>query len=171
MPVMDVEGIYLNHPLFSSDSIRRKIDSSLAIYEKRETGVEIGSLDFVKANFAKIPLFHTFNHPADPLIRHLLSGILLALGINAAKLPEVLNRIEWHDNHETGTWSDWGFGFNAWPIITRAHKHFEFNGPENFRVGGKDVDITSCAIAYYHYYDSHPRIFEQALAAAKKQRQ
>ncbi|MBD5642157.1 MAG: hypothetical protein HDQ91_07055 [Desulfovibrio sp.] len=62
---------------------------------------------------------------------------------------------------------EWGFGFNSWPIITRNHNLFDFKGREFFRVAGREIDIATCAIAYYNYYEAHPVIFEQALAAAR----
>lgn len=164
--VQDVENIYLNHPLFAPVSIKEKIGESLIKYAKRETGVEIGSFEFVKNNFSKFPLFHTFNHPADPLLKHLLEGVLERLGVSHEKGNEALRHIPWQDDAGKGKWSKWGFGFNSWPIITRNHKYFDFKGREEFRVAGKEVDIMSFAIASYHYYDEHPKIFEQALAMA-----
>lgn len=162
----DIEKIYLNHPLFYPNAMKKRLDQCWRIYEKRETGVDIGTLAETRQYYALEPLFHTFNHPGDRLLRHLLHGMLMALGISSCDADAILARIPFQENGaDSSTWSECGFGFNAWPIITRHHKLFSFPGREWFRIDGTRVDITTAAIAWNKYYDAHPAIYAQALAA------
>lgn len=162
----DIEKVYLNHPLFSNNAMKKRLAQCWKIYEKRETGVEIGTLSETRQFYALEPLFHTFNHPGDRLLRHLLQGMLMALGIDSDDADAILARIPFQEKSaDSSSWTSWGFGFNAWPIITRHHKLFSFPGREWFRIGGMRVDITTAAIAWNKYYDAHQAIYAQALAA------
>lgn len=165
VPVQDVEDLYLNHPLFKAESIRNQIVATLARYEQREQGVQIGTLAVVKEYYAKEALFHTFNHPGDRVVQTLLSGMLRVIGLSSAGIASALAHIPWQDN-QPRKWTDWGFGFNAWPIITRKHSIFSFPERAFFRIGGKEADLMSAAIAWFHYYDNHPLTFQKALAKA-----
>lgn len=164
VPVEEVPDIYVMHSLFKQASMKEAIRRALAIYERREQGVEIGTLSVVREYFAKEPLFHTWNHPGDRIFRRILNGMLHVLGWEEQKTAAALARIKWQDSTEG--WSDWGFGFNAWPIITRSHNCFSFPGREWCRISGLRIDLLTFAIAWYNYYDAHPRILAQALEHA-----
>lgn len=163
----EVANIYVHHPLFRPASIKNAIERSLEIYARRDQNVEIGSMEFVRDNFAAEPLFYTWNHPADPLLRHLLLGMLRHLGLDGRRAQDALGYIPWGKNFPSG-WAPWGFGFNAWPIITRWHGLFNFPGREWFRVKGEEVPIANAVWSWYRYYDAHPQIFAKALDAARR---
>lgn len=158
----EAEVIYFSHPLFQPAAMCQTLRRGWEIYERREAGVEIGTLALAREYFDKEPLFYTWNHPGDRVFRHLLQGMLQVMGISGADIEAALARIPWK-GVISSTWSDWGFGFNAWPIITRNHKFFSFQERDWFRMAGRQVDILTAAIAWYSWYDAHPDIFEQAL--------
>lgn len=160
----DVGRLYPNHSLFKAGPVGKAIEHSLEIYEKRDTGVEIGSLEFVKNNYAREPLFYTWNHPGDALLKHLLGGMLGVLGLSRSQSEEAMTHLPWAGDSEHG-WAEWGFGYNEWPIITRWHDHFQFPGREWFRIGGEKLPISLAALGWYNFYDFHPQIFQKALAA------
>lgn len=166
VPVEDVENIYLNHRLFREPAAGRAVAASWRLYEKRDSHVDIASLAIARQWYASEPLFYTFNHPADRILKHLLAGILQRLGLAGGAIARAEGHIPWSGAGEPHAWAEWGFGFNAWPIITRHHSLFAFPGREWFRVGGEEVDITSAAIAWYKYYDDHPLILERVLEIA-----
>ena len=64
---------------------------------------------------------------------------------------------------DDGAVPPWSFGFNSWPIITRHHRLFGFPGREWFRVAGTRVDLSTMALAWYTWYDLHPRTFAAAV--------
>lgn len=167
IPGEDIEKIYLNHSLFRKKSMHDAIERSFSVYEKRDRNVEIGSLEFVKNNYAREPLFYTFNHPGDALLKHLLTGMLQTIGMKRDDALRALNYIPWAEASPEG-WAYWGFGFSAWPIITRHHDYFSFPGREWFRIEQKKLGIGAAALEWYRYYDAHPGIFAQALAASQK---
>lgn len=144
--LFDVETCYLNHPLFRPDATRKALDAAWRTYTVREQGVEIGTLERVRRDFAKEALFHTWNHPADNLVQLLLEGMLEALGVEMEM--EMGMELE-------------GFGFNQWPIITRHHGLFRFAERAYFRVGNERISIEDAAAAYYTFYDFHKNFAER----------
>lgn len=169
MRIEDVETIYLNHPFFFPASMRKRLAQCWQIYAKREAGVDIGTLSETRKYYASEPLFHTFNHPGDRLMRHMLNGMLLATGLSGESAAAVLAKILFREKGaDSSCWSEWGFGFNAWPIITRHHSFFSFPGREWFRVSGQKTSIGAMALAWNHYYDAHPAIYDQALSVLSR---
>ena len=165
MDTEEIGNIYPYHRLFKSDQVKAAIDRSLEIYARRDADVEIGSLDFVKNNYMREPLFYTWNHPGDALFRHLLEGMLETLGVDRSQARQAMEYVPWAGNFSEG-WSSWGFGFNAWPIITRRHDLFRFPGREWFKIEGERVSISTAALGWYRFYNEHPAIYEKALAMA-----
>ena len=159
MPEEEAARVYPVHPLFREKAVAAAIEQSLARYEKREQGVDIGSLELVRQHYAAEPLFHTWNHPAERLLLHLLDGMLETMGMTAAQRQQGLAVVT--DPAQVG---DWGFGFNRWPIITRHHRLFAFDGRELFRVAGQDTSIEDTITAYYNYYRFHPKTYAAVLA-------
>lgn len=164
IPSEEVGNIYPNHSMFKAESVANAIITSLEIYKRRDTDVEIGSFDFVKNNYTNEPLFYTWNHPGDSLLKHLLIGILRVLGLDEKQRQAAIAFLPWAKDCADG-WAYWGFGYNEWPIITRWHNYFHFPGREYFRIGGQKLSITDVAIAWYNFYDHHPQIYQKALAS------
>lgn len=150
--ILDVEDIYLNHPLFHESAVRAALERTLEIYAVREQGVDIGTKDFMLRNFAAYKLFHTWNHPAEPLLAVMLGRLLRVLG-----LPR--------DAACLGLARD-GFGFNQWPVITRHHGMFQFQEQPWFVVAGQKFTIGDIAMAYYNFYEAHPDVVERNRALA-----
>ncbi len=150
--ILDVEDIYLNHSLFHESAVRAALERTLAIYAGREQDVDIGTEDFVLRNFAAHKLFHTWNHPAEPLLAVMLGRLLRALG-----LPRDAGCLSLARE---------GFGFNQWPVITRHHGLFHFQEQPWFVVAGERFSIGDVAMAYYNFYEAHPEIVERNRALA-----
>lgn len=163
IPGERIEEFYLNHPIFQRNSIRQRIQQSLKNYAKRDANVHISTYDLVKTYYAKELLFHTCNHPGDRIISHIIKGILTIIGWNHSQIDHALSLVAWEDSASTRKWSPWGFGFNAWPVICGKHTLFSFPSREFFRIGGKEYDILTVALAYYKFYDKHPCLWEQAV--------
>lgn len=147
VPILEVEDVYLNHPLFHESAVRLALERSVGVYAKREQNVDIGTEDFVLRNFAKYKLFHTWNHPSEPLLAVLLTRLLRVL-----ELPR--------DAEHLCIVRD-GFGFNQWPVITRHHSLFQFSEQACFMVAGQRFAIGDIAMAYYNFYEAHPEIVER----------
>lgn len=196
VPPEEAAAIYLMHPLFREKAVAAALERTWRTYERREQGLDIGTLAVARRWYRREPLFHTWNHPAERILAVLLDGILAELGMAADARGAFLRRAGWNggpldDGDEAGerkgsdapgsdvpaparTEADdgdaapqWSFGFNRWPIITRHHRLFGFPGREWFRVAGTRVDIPTMALAWYTWYDLHPRTFAAALDAAR----
>mgnify|MGYP001055764810 FL=1 len=152
VPILDVEDIYLNHPLFHESAVRAALERTLEIYARREQGVDIGTEDFMLRNFAAHKLFHTWNHPAGSLLAVMLGRLLRVLG-----LPRDAGCLSLARD---------GFGFNQWPVITRHHGVFRFEEQPWFVVAGQKFAIGDIAMAYYNFYEAHPDVVERNRALA-----
>lgn len=160
----DLEDYYLAHPLFREKNMREALERSWSVYERRERDVEIGTLNIAREFYASEILFYTWKHPADRLIRHILSEILIRLDFSATEVEATLARVPFQERADhPEIWSYWGFGFNAWPTISRHSKIFSFPGREFFRFGGQQADILTAGLLWFKYYDHHPLIFEKLL--------
>lgn len=94
------------------------VAASLERYAKREQGVDIPTGDYVARHYTARRLFHSGMHPADEVLALLRNRTLEALDL--PPLPaETPLEVE-------------SFGFNRWPVITRAHRLFRFPGQEYF---------------------------------------
>lgn len=196
IPPEEAGAVYLTHPCFRETAVAAALERTWSIYERREQGLDIGTLAVARRWYRSEPLFHTWNHPAERLMAVLLDGILAQLGMAAAARGACLRRVGWNGGpldagdeagerkeyvapvsavpasggkgtEDDGAAPSWSFGFNSWPIITRHHRLFGFPGREWFRVAGKRVDIATMALAWYAWYDLHPRTFAAALDAAR----
>lgn len=196
-PPEEAAALYLAHPLFRERAVADALTRTWATYARREQGLHVGTLAVARQWYAREPLFHTWNHPAERLMAVLLDGILKELGMGEAARAAELLRVGWKGGHpaappagaaapldagagkgEGRTGPEgivpeppapaWSFGFNRWPIITRHHGLFAFPGRESFRVAGAEVDLASMALAWYNWYDLHPATFRAALAAATR---
>lgn len=164
VPVEHVEKIYFNHPVFRLHNMSNSLEKAWAVYEQREKNVEIGTLAVCRQFYASEALFFTWKHPGDRIISTLLKGMLARLGLDSQEIEQGLRLISFKESPALPhIWSDWGFGFNAWPIINRNHKFFNFAGREFFRIAGQEIDILTAAIAWYHYYDENPAVFSSLL--------
>lgn len=148
MSILDVEACYLHHPLFRRKAMERALEAAWKTYAVRERGVDLGTLERVRRDYACTPLFQTWQHPADELLQHMFELMLDALGLE----------VEANDYRPS-------FGFNQWPIITRHHDLFAFQERGWFRVAEKQLTIEDAAAAYYTYYDFHPAFVAKARAA------
>lgn len=196
IPPEEAGAVYPAHPLFREKAVAAALERTWRTYERREQGLDIGTLDVARRWYRREPLFHTWNHPAERLLAVLLDGILAQLGMAAEARGACLRRVGWNGGpldagEEVGERKEgaapgagaaapagneadddrvapsWSFGFNSWPIITRHHRLFDFPGREWFRVAGKLVDIPTMALAWYVWYDLHPRTYAAALDAAR----
>lgn len=141
VPILEVESIYLNHPLFSEASMAGIIASGLKDYALREQGVDLGTGGHVLRHFAREKLFHSPRHPADALLRRMLEDMAQDLGLAAAgELPVD------------------GFSFNQWAVITRNHGFFRFPEQAWFMVAGQRFSIEDVAMANYNFYEFNPHI-------------
>lgn len=164
VPVENVETIYLRHPLFRAAHIGKALEKAWAVYEQREKDVEIGTLELVREFYSSEILFFTWKHPGDRVIRSLLTGMLEIMGMSKEEVENSLRLIPFREQANLPhVWSEWGFGFNAWPVINNSGKFFTFPDRRFFRVAGQEIDILTAAIAWYHYYDAHPEIFSILL--------
>lgn len=160
----DLEAFYLSHPLFHEKNLNRALDKSWAAYERREKNVEIGTLDTVRRYYNSEILFYTWKHPADRIIRHILSEILLRLDFSRSEVDKTLSLMPFQESSaHPETWSYWGFGFNAWPVIARHTRLYNFPGREFFRIHGRQLDILTAGLLWSQYYEEHPGIFENLL--------
>lgn len=148
MSMLQVEDFYLNHPLFRRASAERALRAAWSAYAVREEGVELGTLEMVRQAYAARPLFQTWRHPDDGLLRAMAGRMLETLGLQEDESMPVD-----------------GFGFNQWPIITRHHDLFQFPERAYFTVAGKRISIGDVAAGYYTFYDFHPAFVEQAKTA------
>ncbi len=162
MPEEEAARIYPMHPLFRERAVATAIEQSLARYAKREQGVDVGSLALVREFYSHEPLFYTWNHPAERLLLHLLDGMLEVMGMTANQRQQGITAVT-----DPPWGEDWSFGFNRWPIITRHHKLFAFDGRELFRVAGQDSSIEDVVTAYYNYYRFHPKTYAAILERLK----
>lgn len=189
-PPEEAAALYLAHPLFRERAVEAALARTWTTYARREQGLHVGTLDVARQWYAREPLFHTWNHPAERLMAVLLDGILKELGMGEAGRRAALARVGWtgaapglapeapldavggkgdgRTDAPGRTRPAWSFGFNSWPIITRHHRLFAFPGRESFRVAGTEVDVATMALAWYNWYDLHPRTFRTALAAATR---
>lgn len=199
----EVGAVYPAHPLFRERAVAAALERTWRTYERREQGLDIGTLDVVRHWYHREPLFYTWNHPAERLMTVLLDGLLTQLGMGAPARAVALRSVGWNGGPPAGAHHDdslpdgsgavgrrgaertapgistgpvtghdglllpWSFGFNSWPIITRHHQLFSFPGREWFRVAGTQVDIATMALAWYNWYDMHPRTYAAALEAAR----
>lgn len=159
--------IYAHHPIFNKAATAALLQKSWENYRLRETGVEIGTLAEALAHYAAEPLFYSFNHPADRLLKKLLSGMLSAMGLDDEGVAKALRHIPWTKDPIHG-WTEWGFGFNAWPVITGRQSPFKFESRNYFRIAGKTFSIEDAAAGFYYYYDAHPEIFNKLVAIVEK---
>ena len=187
-PPEEAQALYLAHPLFRERAVAAALARTWRTYERREQGLDIGTLDVARRWFDREALFYTWNHPGERLMAVLLDGILAQLGLGAEARAAALAGIGWtggapeagrHAGPQPGpvgaasaaqamaATPPWSFGFNSWPIITRHHRLFAFPGREWFRVAGTEVDVATMALAWYNWYDLHPRTYAAALEAAR----
>ena len=195
-PPEEAAAVYLAHPLFRERAVAAALARTWRTYERREQGLDIGTLEVTRRWFDREALFYTWNHPGERLMAVLLDGILETLGMGAEPRAAALAGIGWTGGapdavpdsgpdaglgsgphpgpdgtasagHAAATPPAWSFGFNSWPIITRHHRLFAFPGREWFRVGGTEVDMATMALAWYNWYDLHPRTYAAALEAAR----
>lgn len=163
----NLEKFYFAHPVFHAKNINRLLDQSWSIYERREQNVEIGTLNTLREFYSSEILFYTWKHPADRIIRHLLSEILIRLNFSKAEVEYTLARIPFQESRDhPEIWSYWGFGFNAWPVISRHTHIYNFPGREFFRINGHQLDILTAGLLWFQYYDQHPIIFKELLKQA-----
>lgn len=191
-PPEEAAALYLAHPLFREQAVARALSRTWATYECREQGLHVGTLAVARQWYDREPLFYTWNHPAERLMAVMLDGILGILGQSGPERAAQLARVGWRGaapDAPPGALTDkpggaapvagsgggqapqlpaWSFGFNRWPVITRHHRLFRFPGRENFRVAGTEVDLASMALAWYNWYDLHPKSFRAALEAAAR---
>lgn len=196
VPHEEAGAVYLTHPCFREKAVAAALERTWRTYERREQGLDIGTLAVARRWYRREPLFHTWNHPAERLLAVLLDGILAELGMAADARGASLRRVGWNGGpldagdeagerkegggpragvpasagngtDDDGAAPPWSFGFNSWPIITRHHRLFGFPGREWFRVAGTRVDIPTMALAWYTWYDLHPRTFAAAVDAAR----
>lgn len=159
----NLEAFYFSHPVFHAKNIATLLEKSWSVYKQREQNVEIGTFNIVRDFHASEILFYTWKHPADRIIRHLLSGILARLNFSRNEVESALNRIPFQERAgNLDIWSYWGFGFNAWPVINRSHL-YTFPGREFFRIQGQHLNILQAGIRWFEYYDQHPHVFNQLL--------
>ena len=175
-PPEEAQALYLAHPLFRERAVAAALARTWRTYERREQGLDIGTLDVARRWFDREALFYTWNHPAERLMAVLLDGILKEMGMGAQARAAALAGVGWPGGApgdaagagEAGaTAPAWSFGFNSWAIITRHHRLFAFPGREWFRVAGTEVDLATMALAWYNWYDLHPRTYAAALEAAR----
>ncbi len=152
VPIFDVEALYLHHPLFGEQAMRRTVASALETCARRDQDVDVPASPFIARHYAQTRLFHSWMHPAEPLMAHLLAGLADALGLPPADRTEDLERAT--------------FGFNSWPVITRRHRLFGFAEQPWFLLAGTRQRIEDVAMAYYAFYDLHPHIVERAQNTA-----
>ena len=196
LPPEESGAIYLTHPCFREKAVAAALERTWRTYERREQGLDIGTLAVARRWYRREPLFHTWNHPAERLLAVLLDGILAELGMAADARGACLRRVGWNGGpldagdeagerkeggapcsavpatagngtDDDGAVPPWSFGFNSWPIITRHHRLFGFPGREWFRVAGTRVDLSTMALAGYTWYDLHPRTFAAAVDAVR----
>ncbi len=196
LPPEESGAIYLTHPCFREKAVAAALERTWRTYERREQGLDIGTLAVARRWYRREPLFHTWNHPAERLLAVLLDGILAELGMAADARGACLRRVGWNGGpldagddagerpaggapcsavpatagngtDDDGAVPPWSFGFNSWPIITRHHRLFGFPGREWFRVAGTRVDLSTMALAWYTWYDLHPRTFAAAVDAVR----
>ncbi len=196
LPPEESGAIYLTHPCFREKAVAAALERTWRTYERREQGLDIGTLAVARRWYRREPLFHTWNHPAERLLADLLDGILAELGMAADARGACLRRVGWNGGpldagdeagerkeggapcsavpatagngtDDDGAVPPWSFGFNSWPIITRHHRLFGFPGREWFRVAGTRVDLSTMALAWYTWYDLHPRTFAAAVDAVR----
>lgn len=153
VPAADVEMLYVRHTLFRAYAVRTALDSAWLNYARREQGVELGTLNVVRERYAHTPLFHTWNHPGDEILRHLCAVMLRRMEVAGAE--EVAGKL----------CAGRGFGFNQWPIITRHHNLFAFAERARFTLAGQQVSIGDAAEGYYNYYRFHPAALAVGLRA------
>lgn len=164
VPVEHVEKLYPVHPVFRPSNMAKNIEKAWFVYEQREKGVEISTLETCRRFYATEPLFFTWKHPGDRIISVLLKGMLARLGLDSSEIEKGIGLIRFCERpDQPHIWSDWGFGFNAWPILNNTHKIFSFPERKFFRIAGKEIDILTAAVAWYHYYDKNPHIFSSLL--------
>lgn len=160
----EVERCYLAHPLFGPRNMARVLEKSWDIYQGRDKDVEIGTLEIARRYFDSEILFYTWKHPADRIIRHILAEILFRLDFTRTEVENALRRVPFQEKSgQPDVWSYWGFGFNAWPVISRNNLYFKFPGREFFRIAGQRQDIKTAALLWFHYYEQHPDIYAALL--------
>lgn len=157
VPAADVEMLYVRHALFRAGAVEEALDRAWAQYARREQGVELGTLEVVREHYTQTPLFHTWNHPGDEILRHLCAAMLCRLGC-----PSCMDMQEATDT-AAALCAGQGFGFNQWPIITRHHREFAFAERAHFTIAGQTVSIGDAAEGYYNYYRFHPAVLEAGL--------
>lgn len=151
--IFEVEQIYLTHPMFGQKAMLTNAAASLERYAKREQGVDIPTGDYVARHYRARRLFYSDMHPADEVLALLRNRVLEAL--NLPPLPESAPlEVE-------------SFGFNRWPVITRAQCPFRFPGQEYFLLANVRHSIEDVAMSYYSFYDFHPHVVEANLPLAE----
>lgn len=161
---LDLEKFYFSHPVFHGRNIRKLLEKSWSQYERREQDVEIGTLNIVRNFYASEILFYTWKHPADRIIRQILSEVLVRLNFSRKEVEKIITLMPFQEkNNHPEIWSYWGFGFNAWPVISRHTRLYNFPGREFFRIQGRQLDILTAGLLWFKYYDQHPLIFRRLL--------
>lgn len=151
--IFEVQQIYLTHPMFGQKAMLANVAAALEHYAKREQGVDIPTGDYVARHYAARRLFYSDMHPADELLSLLRNRVLEAL-----KLPPL---------PENAPLEVESFGFNRWPVITRAQRPFYFPGQEYFLLANVRHSIEDVAMSYYSFYDFHPHVVEANLPLAE----
>jgi Polysaccharide biosynthesis enzyme WcbI len=73
----------LNHARYDRESVEFNVRNTLGELRKREeaNAVSVRVSDFLEANYKKIRVLHTVNHPTREVFDHLVNGVLEVLGL------------------------------------------------------------------------------------------
>jgi hypothetical protein len=147
VPIFEVEKLYLHHPLFGEKAARLAVERSLADCAKRDQGVDLPLHPFIERHYADTRLFHSWLHPGEELLNHILNGMFRCLELPVPATP-LIGEAD-------------GFGFNRWPLLTRHHSVFRFEEQAYVLIAGRRCSIEDTAMAYYMFYDFHPEVPER----------
>jgi len=90
---------YMSRDVPSDVNLLRLMEIESAKEHEKERQCEIRVRGFIEDNFHRIPVFHTPNHPTQPVINHMANQI--ARHLDLAVDPETLSRAEYPETSAT----------------------------------------------------------------------
>ncbi len=136
----------INSDTFYTEShVTNNLELTLKKLEIREQHLSIRLCDFIRENFQRTQLFHSFNHPSHAVLRFITESILkhLSIPIDSVAMTAVVGITEL-----LGRWS-----IPIYPSLAQ-HLGLKFVPSPTYVMERQSLDKLAMVEAYFRYYDS-----------------